>query len=294
MIRFDRQVALVTGAGRGLGRAYAVLLAERGAHVVVHDAGVDLHGEGSDRAVAESVVHEIRAAGGRADPAFEDLDQRGASTTLVERTARDHGRLDVLIHSAGISIHAGLADTDDATLDRVIAINGRAAIELLRAAYPVMAPRRYGRVVLTVSGHGLYPGEEGDLVAYGASKAMQFGLLNSVAAEFARVGILVNAVSPVAATRMLTRDVAPDELQPEDVAPGVVYLASPECTASGVVMRAANGRFSIGRYAVNDGVDLKGAMPEAVAAAWDRIVAGPYQPAGEVGEIGRASCRERV
>jgi NAD(P)-dependent dehydrogenase (short-subunit alcohol dehydrogenase family) len=154
-IRFGGQVAVVTGAGRGLGRAYALLLGERGAHVVVHDAGVGADGRGADRSVAESVEQEIGERGGSAEASFEDLAVRGAAAKLIERIHRRHGRLDVLIHSAGISSRADLAALDDRDLDRILAINGRAAIELIRAAFPRMADGGYGRIVLTVSGHGL-------------------------------------------------------------------------------------------------------------------------------------------
>lgn len=278
MIRFDGQIALITGAGRGLGRTYAVLLAERGARVIVHDAGVDRDGHGHDRAVAEAVVSEIEQAGGLAEPAYEDLRVRGSARSLVEGIDARHGRLDVVVHSAGIAPRAALEDTTDDLLDRVVAINARSAIELTRAAIPIMARRRYGRIVLTVSGHGLYPGPEADLVAYGVSKAMQFGLMNGIAQAAAEDGILVNAVSPVAATRMLTRTVEPGTLRPEDVAAGVAFLASQACDSFGLVLRAAGRRFSIGTYAVNTGTELPpvGLSPEAIAAAWPTITSGPF------------------
>ena len=277
MIRFDGQVALVTGAGRGLGRAYALLLAARGAKVMVHDAGVDRNGTGSDQNVAATVVEEIRKSGGEAEAAFDDLAVRGSAASVVDEAERRFRRLDVLIHSAGIAVHGTMSEMDDATFDRILAINGRAAIELLRAAFPVMARQRYGRIVLTVSGHGLYPGDEADLVAYGVSKAMQFGLMNSVAHEFDTAGIKVNAISPVAATRMLTTPVSAGSLRPEDVAAGVIYLASRDCPSTGLVLRAAAGKFSLGRYAVTAGVDLGAATsPEAVAAEWPAITAGPW------------------
>jgi NAD(P)-dependent dehydrogenase (short-subunit alcohol dehydrogenase family) len=280
-IRFDGQVALVTGAGRGLGRAYADLLARRGAHVVVHDAGVAPDGTGNDPSVAERAVDEIRQRGGRADPAFEDLAVRGSAASLVTTTVERFGRLDVVVHNAGIAIRSTLSDLDDASLDRAVQVNGRAAVELLRAALPHMAERGYGRIVLTVSGHGLYPDASGYLVAYSVSKQMQFGLMNALSTDAAERGVLINAISPVAATRMLTRQVSPGSLAPEDVAPAVAFLASDACHFSGVVVRAADGKFSIGRYAVTSGIDMSGSRPiepEALADAWAEVGGGSLAP----------------
>jgi NAD(P)-dependent dehydrogenase (short-subunit alcohol dehydrogenase family) len=282
-IRFDGRLALITGAGRGLGRAYALLLAERGARIVVHDAGVDAAGHRPDRSVADAVVAEITSRGGRATAAYDHLGVAGSGRSLVERIESEEGSIDVLIHSAGISARAPLEETAEELLSRVIAINALSAIELVRAVAPAMAARGYGRVVLTVSGHGLYPDSEADLVAYGISKAMQFGLMNTIAEKFARDGVLVNAISPVAATRMLTRPVQEGELRPEAVAPGVAYLASSACDVSGVVLRAAGGRFSIGRYAATASVDLSNATqlsPETIAHAWADIARGPFEPVG--------------
>jgi NAD(P)-dependent dehydrogenase (short-subunit alcohol dehydrogenase family) len=282
-IRFDGQLALITGAGRGLGRAYALLLAQRGARIVVHDAGVDPAGLAPDRSVADAVVAEITSRGGHASAAYDDLAVAVSGRRLVERVVAEEGDIDVLIHSAGISARGQLEDTADDLLARVIAINALSAVELTRAVTPAMAARGYGRVVLTVSGHGLYPDEEADLVAYGISKAMLFGLMNGIAGELASHGVLVNAVSPVAATRMLTRAVRGGALRPEAVAPGVAYLASSACDVWGVVLRAAGGRFSIGRYAATAGVDLSNEdnlSPETVAGAWANIIRAPFEPVG--------------
>jgi NAD(P)-dependent dehydrogenase (short-subunit alcohol dehydrogenase family) len=162
-IRFDDQLALITGAGRGLGRAYALLLAERGARIVVHDAGVDAGGHRPDRSVADAVVAEITSRGGRATSAYDDLGVAGSGRSLVERVESEHGEIDVLIHSAGITARTSLEETADEVLSHVISINALSAIELTRAVTPAMAVRGYGRVVLTVSHHGLYPGSEADL-----------------------------------------------------------------------------------------------------------------------------------
>jgi NAD(P)-dependent dehydrogenase (short-subunit alcohol dehydrogenase family) len=282
VVRFDGQSVLVTGAGRGLGRAYAMLLAERGANVLVHDAGVAPDGSGFDRGVADGVVAEIRATGGVAEAAYDDLATPAGCESAVATAVERFGRLDALIHNAGLSLHRALEETDEESWSRVLRVNGEAAFWLVKQAFPVMRGQQYGRVVLTLSGHALYSdASSADLVAYAATKAMQFGLMNSAAAAGEPYGIRVNAMSPVAATRMFTREVAAGELLPEQVAPGAAFLASRECHVSAVVLRAANGRFSLGGYAVTEGIDLgrEPATPELVAARWDDITAGPPSPA---------------
>jgi NAD(P)-dependent dehydrogenase (short-subunit alcohol dehydrogenase family) len=250
--------------------------------VIVHDAGVRLDGSQPDPTVAEAAVEEIRHQGGKADAAFEDLAAPGAGEAIVHRIVDDRGRLDALIHSAGLAIRGRLLEADEEAVNRSLAISGIAAFGLLKAAFPAMRRQEYGRIVLTVSGHGLYPDtEDDDLVAYGMAKALQFGLLNAVQAEATRSGILVNAISPVAATRMLTRPVPAGTLTPEHVAPAVAYLASRACNVSGLVVRASGGRFSVGRYAATVPVELGAGgtvEPEAVADAWDAISGGPLHP----------------
>jgi NAD(P)-dependent dehydrogenase (short-subunit alcohol dehydrogenase family) len=276
-IRFDEQVVLVTGAGRGLGRAYALSLAERGARVLVHDGGVAPDGAGFDHAPADAVVAEIQRAGGTPAAAYDDLGFSEGCDAVVAAAVERFGRLDTLIHSAGISIHRQLEETDDETWTRLVQVNAEAAFWLARAAFPIMRAQRYGRIVLTISGHAMYPdASSAELVAYAATKAAQFGLMNGLAAAGEPHGIRTNAISPVAATRMYTRDVPPGELTPEQVAPGVVFLASRQCQLSGVVLRAANGRFSVGAYAVSEGIDVgrEPATPETIAERWDEIAAG--------------------
>jgi NAD(P)-dependent dehydrogenase (short-subunit alcohol dehydrogenase family) len=276
-VRFDGQAVLVTGAGRGLGRAYALLLAERGASVLVHDAGVAADGSGFDPTVADAVVAEIRAARGVAEPAYDNLETREGCEGAVAAALENFGRLDALIHNAGVSLHRTLEETDEEMWSRLLRVNAESAFRLARAAFPAMRAQRYGRIVLTLSGHALYSdASSAELAAYATTKAAQFGLMNALAAAGEPHGICVNAISPVAATRMFTREVAAGELRPEQVAPGAVFLASRQCSVSAVVLRAANGRFSLGGYAVTQGLDLglQPSTPEIVAARWDEIAAG--------------------
>lgn len=277
-INFDGQVVLITGAGRGLGRAYALAMAERGAAIMVHDAGVDRDGRDSDHTVAERVVDEIKARAGVAQAAFYDLSDWTAGAELVDETIAQFGRLDVVIHNAGIAVRGGVQDLDDEAWWRSCAVNGHAAFAMLQRALPAMYRHEYGRVVLTLSGHALYSrrGDDTDLVAYAAGKAMQFGLLNALAQAGVERNVLVNAVSPVAATRMLTDPSADRRLSPDHVVPAVLYLASDRCEHTGSILRAAGGRFSAGYYAVSGGVDFgpTPTSPEELAHRWPEVSGG--------------------
>src|SRR5687768_16759156 len=277
-IRFDGQVAVVTGAGRGLGAAYARLIAMRGGAVVVHDAGVAQDGSGFDPSVADGIVAEIAAQGGTAAACYENLEDPAAGQRIVDFAIKRFGRLDALVHNAGLVVFAALDETTPAVWDRMIAIGVDAGFHLARAAVPHMRRQGYGRIVLTTSGRAMrvedcVPG----LVAYSTAKMAQVGLMVGLAAELADTDIRVNAISPVAATRVLRRQ-AP-ELLADLVAPGVAFLASSACTTSGVVLNAAGGRFSASWWDRGETVDLgPTASPETIAGHWQRFVAPPPEP----------------
>jgi len=263
---------VVTGAGRGLGAAYARLIAARGGAVVVHDAGVQQDGSGFDPTVADAVASEITAAGGVAAACYENVEDPAGCARIVTFALDRFGRLDALVHNAGLVVFASLEDSEPAVWDRMIAIGVDAPFHLARAAVPYMRQQGYGRIVLTTSGRAMrvedcVPG----LVAYSAAKMAQIGLMVGLAAELQDTNIRVNAISPVAATRVL-RHSAP-ELLPELVSPGVAFLASSACDVSGVVLCAAGGRFSAAWWDRSDGADLgpTPASPEDVAARWHEI-----------------------
>ena len=280
-VRFDGRVVLVTGAGRGLGRAYARLLAERGAYVVLHDAGVSLNGTGANPSVADTAVNEIRQRGGTAIAAYENLASPDACRALVERALAELGGLDALVNNAGLVQFAGVEATDEAIWRQIMHVNLDAPFWLSRAAFPVMKRQGFGRIVMTVSGQGLDRDSSDDLTAYCVSKAGLFGLMNALAAEGTPHGIRVNAISPVAATRIYRRQVEPGELTPEQVAPGVVFLASPQCNVSGIVLRAGDGRFSAGQYVSGPSIDFgrTPTRPETIATRWKELVASAPGPA---------------
>jgi NAD(P)-dependent dehydrogenase (short-subunit alcohol dehydrogenase family) len=277
MICFDNQVAIVTGSGRGLGEAYASLLAARGARVVVHDAGVTLDGQGFDPTVADNAVQKITAAGGTAVPCYENIETREGCRRVVEAALDHFGRLDILISNAGWVDRTPLAEITPNLLTRILDIQIAGPLWLAQAAFPVMKRQHYGRVVLTSSGLGLWTeGARPELSGYAIGKAAQLGLMNSLAANAGDADIHVNIISPVAATRIYTGSVAPGALRPEQVAPGMAFLASSSCQASGIILRAGDGHFSTMRWQVGPEIDFGTvpATPEDVAEKWQQISGG--------------------
>jgi NAD(P)-dependent dehydrogenase (short-subunit alcohol dehydrogenase family) len=244
VITFADQVVLVTGAGRGLGASYARLLAEREATVIVHDAGVARDGSGDDPGVAAAVAESIVAAGGRAEAESQNLADRTGCTDLVSSVLERHSRIDALVHSAGIVRYHGIADTTARDWQRMLDVNVSAAWWLCQAVWPGMVARRYGRLVLTTSGFALRAIPGADVTGYSVGKAAQFGLTNALAAEGEAHGIFVNALAPVAATRIFRREVGADEMSPDVVAPAAAALASRDCTWSGQVLVAQDGEFA--------------------------------------------------
>jgi NAD(P)-dependent dehydrogenase (short-subunit alcohol dehydrogenase family) len=272
-IRFDGQVVLVTGSGRGLGAAYARAMAERGAAVVVHDAGVEADGTGADPGPADAVVAEIEAAGGTAAACYENLEAEEACLATVTFAVERFGRLDVVVQNAGLNAWEELEDAHR-SWERMRKVNVDAPFHVTRAAFPLMKAEGYGRFVFTTSGRAMAvertrPG----LAAYVVGKMAHFALMIVTAAEGEQHGILANAVAPAAATRMLRRSVEPGELEPDQVAPGVVYLASSACTFSGKVLEAAGGEFDVARWTSSDEVDFgrEPVEPEDVAERWAEI-----------------------
>lgn len=281
MIRLDDQVAIITGSGRGLGAAYARLLAERGTRVVIHDAGVNKDGTGFDPNVAADAASRIREAGGVAFASNVILDSRDNCRSLVETTLLKFGRLDILIHNAGWVAYQSVQELTPDFLQRAISINLEAPTWLAQAAFPIMKQQNYGRIVLTASDRAIYKQYAlSGLAPYAMGKMAQIGLMNVLAVEGKEHGILVNAISPVAKTRMWNVQDEPEDLRPDQVAPGVLYLASPECRESGFILRASNGQFTAARWIERDNVDyplnlaaVESSTAEDLATRWQEIAA---------------------
>jgi NAD(P)-dependent dehydrogenase (short-subunit alcohol dehydrogenase family) len=281
VIRLDNQVAIITGSGRGLGAAYAHLLAERGARVVIHDAGVNKEGTGFDPNVAADAANKICQAGGVAIASDVLLDSRDNCRSLVEMTLEKFDRLDILIHNAGWVAYQSVQELTPDFLHRAISINLEAPTWLAQAAFPIMKRQNYGRIVLTTSDRAIYQQYAlRGLAPYAMGKMAQIGLMNVLAVEGKEHSILVNAISPVAKTRMWNVQNEPEDLRPEQVAPGVLYLASGECRESGFILRASNGQFTAARWIERDSVDyplnlaaVESSTAEDLATRWQEIAA---------------------
>ena len=274
MIRLDGRVALVTGAGRGLGAAYARALASRGAAVVVHDAGVTTTGAGGEPAVADAVAGEIAAAGGIAAACYENLETEAGCLATVEFTLDRFGRIDALVNNAGLVVYEELEEAHR-SWERLRRVNVDAPFHLTRAAFAAMKRQRYGRFVFTTSGIAMCAEDtRPGLAAYAVGKMAHFALMLVTAAEGRAHGILANAIAPVAATRIYTQPVEPGELAPELVAPAVVFLCSEACADSGVVVSAAGGSFASRRWIRSDGVAFgpSSVDVETLAERWPEIV----------------------
>jgi NAD(P)-dependent dehydrogenase (short-subunit alcohol dehydrogenase family) len=245
-VRFDGRVAIVTGAGGGLGRSHALLLASRGAKVVVNDLGGTVDGTGGGgSAMADKVVEEIRAAGGEAVPNYDGVDTWQGGQAIVKTAVDAFGKVDILINNAGILRDKSFMKMEEEDIDKVFAVHLKGGFNVTKAAFPVMRENNYGRIVMTTSNTGLY-GNFGQ-ANYGAAKLGLVGFMNTLKLEGARYNILVNTIAPIAGTRMTATVMPPDmveTLKPEYVSPIVAYACSEECTDSGIIFTAGAGYFS--------------------------------------------------
>jgi len=272
-IDFKGRVAIVTGAGTGLGRSHALGLAARGAKVVVNDLGVSRDGTGISSAAAEAVVAEIKAMGGDAIAHGCDVSDEDGVIDMVAQAIAAWGRIDIVVNNAGILRDKTFAKMTMTDFRKVVDVHLIGSANVTHACWPIMREQKYGRVVLTASASGLY-GNFGQS-NYGAAKAAMMGLMNVLHLEGARDNIRVNTLAPTAATRM-TEDLLPPEAQellaPETITPGLLYLVS-EDAPSRVILGAGAGSFAQTRVYETQGITLSDAdnTPEQVAAQFARI-----------------------
>ena len=278
-MNFTGKTALVTGAGRGLGFSYAHALATLGANVVISDIGADKLGAGGDGSIAMEAAKAHRGKGFNVLGHHGDLSGEQGCEQLVAMAIEAFGRLDIVIHNAGWVGYQAIEDADATFIGRAVDINIYTPVWLCKHAWKHLKQSAAARVVLTSSDRAMYqqyaqPG----LVAYAAGKMAQLGIMNALSMEGTEAGILVNAVSPVAKTRMWGVTGEPENLKPEWVTPGVVFLASPQCQDTGYVLRVSNGQFTATRFVENPNVDypvdlarVKATSAELVAQRWDHI-----------------------
>jgi NAD(P)-dependent dehydrogenase (short-subunit alcohol dehydrogenase family) len=288
-IDFQGRVAIVTGAGSGLGRSHALALAARGAKVVVNDLGGAVDGTGGSAKAADQVVAEIKSKGGEAVANHDSVSDAGGAARIVQSATDTWGRVDVLVNNAGILRDKSFAKMEIADFDTVVDVHLLGSAYVTKAAWPVMQAQNYGRVVMTTSAAGLY-GNFGQ-TNYAAAKLGLVGLMNALKQEGAKNGILVNTIAPVAATRMTEALFPPallPHLKPEFITAAVVYLCSEACASSGDIVSAGAGFYAKAQMVESDGVFFGAGAevtPDMIAESYAKIAdmgkARPYGAAME-------------
>jgi len=256
-VRFDGRVAIVTGAGGGLGRSHALLLASRGAKVVVNDLGGSRDGTGAPSSeMANKVVEEIKQAGGEAVADAHGVDTAEGGEAIVKTALDAYGTVDIVIANAGILRDRAFHNITEEDWDKIFAVHVKGSFDVIQPAFRIMRQNSYGRIIVTTSNAGLY-GNFGQ-ANYSSAKTAVLGFASTLELEGAKYNIKANVIAPVAASR-LTEDVMPpavlEKLKPELVSPMVAYLCSEECAVSGQIFTAGGGYF--GRAAIVEG---KGAI----------------------------------
>jgi NAD(P)-dependent dehydrogenase (short-subunit alcohol dehydrogenase family) len=286
-IRFNDRVAIVTGAGGGLGRSHALLLASRGAKVVVNDLGGSVDGAGKSSKAADAVVDEIKAAGGEAVASYDGVDTAEGAAAIVATAKEAFGKVDIIINNAGILRDVSFKKMSQDDWDKVLQVHLTGTMNVSKAAWELLRENNYGRIVNTTSAAGLY-GNFGQ-ANYSSAKMGIVGLTKTLGQEGAKYNIRANVIAPVAKSRMTETIMPPevlDKLKPEFVSPLVAYLASEQCNDNGQIYAVGGGYMSRVAVVEAPGVVLGGSVsPEAVAEQWPQINdltgAQPYQNAME-------------
>jgi NAD(P)-dependent dehydrogenase (short-subunit alcohol dehydrogenase family) len=270
-LRFDGRTAIVTGGGRGLGRAYALLLASRGSKVVVNDIGGDMRGEGPDAGPAQEVVDEIKAAGGQAVACTDSVATVEGGKAIIDCALDTFGSVDIVVPNAGNVRYGLLDEIPQEEFEAVLDVHLHGAWNIVRPAFELMTKAGYGRIVLTSSISGLYGNER--CVNYAMSKTSMVGLNNVAAIEGAGRGVKSNIIIPAAVTRMSEGiDITQfPPMDPDLVAAVVGWLAHESCSVTGEMLISAAGRVARAFFTETEGVFRPSWTPEDVAANIDAI-----------------------
>jgi NAD(P)-dependent dehydrogenase (short-subunit alcohol dehydrogenase family) len=282
---FDGKVAIITGSGGGLGREHALMMASRGALVVVNDLGGAIDGTGSDKGAAERVVDEIKAAGGEAVADTNSVATVEGGAAIVQSAIDAFGRVDIVVNNAGILRDKSFHNMTPELWDPVVDVHLNGAYHVTSAAWPHMREQSYGRVVSTASGAGIF-GNFGQ-ANYGAAKMALVGFSRVLAVEGAKYNIKANVIAPVAKTRMTEDLLGPigDKLEPRYVAPVVTYLAHESCEPTGRVFSVAGGRVAEIFIGEGPGYTNSELSPELIAANWDAVTnRDEYEVPAQMGE----------
>ena len=299
-LRFDGRVAVITGAGRGLGRSYALLLAARGAKVVVNDIGVTRYGAEPDSGPALDVVNEIKAAGGEAVANTDSVSTSAGGNAIIGQAIDTYGRIDILIANAGFNRPKPFRELSLEDFEAILGVHLMGGYHVARAAFPLMCDQKYGRIVLTSSIAGAY--SEKFLAGYAVSKAGLVGLSNVLAHEGAAEGVQCNAILPSAETRLSEgRDTSmfPD-MRAKLVAPMVAWLCHESCPVNGEMLVALAGRIARAYISETVGVYQPEWSIEQVAERWAEIgdttdaVAFPTLPSGFNDHLGYSFAMARA
>ena len=253
--RFDNRIAIVTGAGNGLGRSHALLLASRGAKVVVNDPGGSVDGKGGDASAADKVVAEIKAAGGQAIASYDSVATWAGAQSIINTAVNSFGGLDILVNNAGILRDKSFIKMPVEDFELVMQVHFMGTMYCTKAAWPIMMEKKYGRIVLTSSSSGLL-GNFGQS-NYGAAKTAMVGMMNCLQFEGEKSNIKINVMSPAADTRMTGNLMDPQVIKymkPEHVSTAVAWMCSENCKVSGQIIGAAGGFYTALRYFRTEGV----------------------------------------
>ena len=276
-LSFDNRVAIVTGAGHGLGRSYALSLAARGAKVVVNDIGGAIDGSGGSQSPAGAVVGEITGAGGQAVANYDSVAERDSAANIVQTAVDAFGTVDIVINNAGIVRDKSFHKMELDDYEFVVQVHLMGSVYVSRAAFPIMRDKDYGRILMVTSSAGIY-GNFGQS-NYGAAKMGVIGLMNTLKVESARNNITINTIAPLAATRIaepsgIFNEYDRELVTPDAVTAMVTYLVSEDCTETGNIIAATAGYYSKVHIVESDGLHINprsAITPEQLADQWEQI-----------------------